>query len=402
MHPSQLRSAVDFRVGRLGYLLPLVSRSVWFHGEDVAAFERASRLIALVRKRVAHHRILLTSRQPAVYRWLVRRFPNDAVAPAPHADRFSAGRFLEKMKPSALILIESADGLGRTLRTKMSALDIPVRSVSLVARRGETDAAQRVLESLAPFLPRSSEQRTYDREWWQKGFLSRFSRTAFGTALARTLGRGRIESFEALNERLGKPKTILCLGNGPSSEDPRLRELPYDCLFRTNWLWKHRGVLDHPQFVFVGSFQTPLEVSECVFGFRDIESERAVLLRNLKRPWRRPIEYFTIERVNTLLHELDLPARPTSGVLMILVAAALRPQEIIIAGMDLFSHPDGRYPGDSLAENDYAQPHDRQVEVMLMRRILAEYPGTVRVLGDALSRELQTGETAAAFAEERV
>jgi hypothetical protein len=87
---------------------------------------------------------------------------------------------------------------------------------------------------------------------------------------------------------------------------------------------------------------------------------------------------------------------------MILVAAALRPQEIIIAGMDLFSHPDGRYPGDSLAENDYAQPHDRQVEVMLMRRILAEYPGTVRVLGDALSRELQTGETAAAFAEERV
>jgi hypothetical protein len=39
---------------------------------------------------------------------------------------------------------------------------------------------------------------------------------------------------------------------------------------------------------------------------------------------------------------------------------------------------------------------------MLMRRILAEYPGTVRVLGDALSRELQTGETAAAFAEERV
>lgn len=175
------------------------------------------------------------------------------------------------MKPSVLVVLDAGNGLGPITRTKISDLGIPIAPASF--------------DAIATFLPRSSE-RPYDRGWWQKGRLSRFSRTALGTALAENLGR-RLESFQALQKRLGQPQSILCLGNGPSSEDSRLGDLQYDCLFRTNWRWKHRKVLDHPQFVFVGSFQTPLEVSACVFGFRDIESERVVLLRNLKRPWRR-------------------------------------------------------------------------------------------------------------------
>ena len=46
-----------------------------------------------------------------------------------------------------------------------------------------------------------------------------------------------IESLPALRERLAGPARILCLGNGPSSEDPALRELAYDALFRVNHSW---------------------------------------------------------------------------------------------------------------------------------------------------------------------
>src|SRR5688572_21263527 len=127
---SKLRSAIGFRLGRRGFRLPLVSQSVWFHGPDEATFDRASTLIALVRRTPASHRVLLTSSGPDVCAWLAKRFPNDAVAPAPRGDRFSAARFLTRMKPSVLIQLASGEDLGRALRAKMSALRIPTVSVT--------------------------------------------------------------------------------------------------------------------------------------------------------------------------------------------------------------------------------------------------------------------------------
>src|SRR4029079_17608285 len=51
---------------------------------------------------------------------------------------------------------------------------------------------------------------------------------------------------------------------------------------------------------------------------------------------------------------LDLPVAsssegrdmPTNGARMIAAAAALQPKRLAIAGMDLYQHPGGRYPGD--------------------------------------------------------
>ena len=48
-----------------------------------------------------------------------------------------------------------------------------------------------------------------------------------------------LTDWAALNDRLGRPTTILCLGNGPSSEDPRIPP-EHDCLFRVNWVWRKR------------------------------------------------------------------------------------------------------------------------------------------------------------------
>ena len=61
-----------------------------------------------------------------------------------------------------------------------------------------------------------------------------------------------IATLEELKAELGHPETVMCLGNGPSSEDPRLGELPCDALFRVNHFWLARGVLTEPQLVFTG------------------------------------------------------------------------------------------------------------------------------------------------------
>ena len=86
---------------------------------------------------------------------------------------------------------------------------------------------------------------------------------------------------QRLSERLGRPATILCLGNGPSSEDPRLAGIAHDALFRVNWRWLERGLLTQPDMVFVGDLRTTSKVRDCVFGFRTVAWESEVLLRHL-------------------------------------------------------------------------------------------------------------------------
>ena len=46
------------------------------------------------------------------------------------------------------------------------------------------------------------------------------SRTALGRIVVANRCARRLNGWEALRQRLGCPETILCLGNGPSSEDP--------------------------------------------------------------------------------------------------------------------------------------------------------------------------------------
>src|SRR3546814_10756037 len=63
----------------------------------------------------------------------------------------------------------------------------------------------------------------------------------------------RIDDLDSLGEALGRPRTILCLGNGSSSEDPEIAGVQFDRLFRVNDLWVKRGLLTRPDMVFTGS-----------------------------------------------------------------------------------------------------------------------------------------------------
>src|SRR5690606_8822329 len=110
----------------------------------------------------------------------------------------------------------------------------------------------------------------------------------------------RIESVEALRDVLGTPQRILCLGNGPSSEEPALAEIRYDRLFRVNDRWLDRGFLAKPDMVFTGSRKTLSRVRGAIFGLSSIDIEEMLLRKWLPyAPFRR-LTYFTPERAGVL------------------------------------------------------------------------------------------------------
>jgi hypothetical protein len=129
-------------------------------------------------------------------------------------------------------------------------------------------------------------------------------------------------------------------------------------------------------------------VDDAIFGFWNVPLERAMLLRRLATRGPRPVEFVTMERVSPVIADVVWPARPTNGALAVLAAAALAPERLIVAGIDLFRHPDGRYPGDVLARNDYSHVHEMETDLGIIELALREYRGELIVLSDILRAEL--------------
>jgi hypothetical protein len=76
--------------------------------------------------------------------------------------------------------------------------------------------------------------------------------------------------------------------------------------------------------------------------------------------------------------------RPTNGVNMLAVAIALKPEKLVVAGIDLFQHPDGSYPGDVSTPNAYSPGHSRETELNCILRLFSEFRGEIVIVGDIL------------------
>ncbi|MEQ9123413.1 MAG: hypothetical protein RIM80_12705, partial [Alphaproteobacteria bacterium] len=79
-------------------------------------------------------------------------------------------------------------------------------------------------------------------------------------------------------------------------------------------------------------------------------------------------------------------AKPTNGFMMLATAVALKPRRLIVAGVDLYSHPEGAYPGDAGTQNAYAPAHDAAEErantlAMLERQLRAAGPDGLTLIG---------------------
>lgn len=325
------------------------------------------------------------------------------VEAAAHARPIVFGPYMSSQMAMVRQFLEAGAALQVSAESLTAALEELLRdrarreAIGDKARRvvaANAGATRRTIAALAPFLAKvrrfeiGTGRSTYSIHSGAKFLAKSLALTAPGQLLLGLRSR-RLEDFSAVQHRLGQPDTILCLGNGPSSEDPCLDHITYDCLFRVNWRWVERGRFDRPNVVFTGDRESLRRCPPTLFGFRTIDEELSVLAHTWFDRRRRRVEYFTAERLPLWLNR-DWGARPTNGAVMVAVAAALQPRRLVIAGIDLFGHAGGRYPGEA-AGNRYAPMHDRDVELAILREALARYSGDVCIISPVLQEALKRG-----------
>lgn len=209
-----------------------------------------------------------------------------------------------------------------------------------------------------------------------------------GAFLIDLLGGRPIGSLGALRARLGSPRTITCLGNGPSSEDPRLGGYQGATLFRVNWNYRRRNWMTAPHVVFTADSDLPPLRHRPILVFPTAAVGRAVLLRHalMLRP---PTPgYAFLDELDQPPADLSGPPIPTNGALMIALAAALQPQRMVIAGVDLYRHASGRYPGEEGAIDGYAREHSREADLRSIRSALTGFGGEIVHLSENLREAL--------------
>ena len=99
--------------------------------------------------------------------------------------------------------------------------------------------------------------------------------------LLRAAGSRELPTLVALRQALGSPETILCLGNGPTSESPAASAYAGATLFRVNWTWRERGVMARPDAVFTADPDLPPRHSRSILVFPRAEIARPILLQHL-------------------------------------------------------------------------------------------------------------------------
>ena len=419
---------------------PAGTPHIWVHGTGPTLAPEDRALLRSLRGYHPRYRLLLTSRDASARSWLRGEFPDDTVLEPPDGGDWHVRRVLGRLRPHALLFLDRPDDLGRAVFERarwwrfpvvlvggqaaelratrhglLEAIDhylVSSRDAALAlemlgippARVTITSPADAVLPSKAPGSADAAADPRFRLllpllrlDWSAQGtprprrggaaWLYRLLDSGPGRLAIRT-GARQLDSLDAVRVALGPCETILCLGNGPSSEDPRLSGVAFDALFRVNCSWRRRGSLTRPQVVFLGDAACLRLVDGCIFAFRTIEEEARLLTdRALHgRPGR--LRYLTVERLPVSINERRWTARPTNGAVMIATAAALAPKRLVIAGMDLFQHPAGAYPGDRATPNDYLLMHDRETELAIVNEALRRFRGEVTVLSEALAEGL--------------
>jgi hypothetical protein len=296
----------------------------------------------------------------------------------------SSGVGLDERRAGLLDLVERFIATDAAALSALAAAGIDSQRVVSVVDAAETATAA---DALSGLLRRDLKALRSERRVLRRA-IERLAVAAVDHPAARRLtGRGaeRIATLDDLAARLGRPRTIMCLGNGPSSEDPRLPALGYDALFRVNHLWQERGVLTDPTVVFTGSAETVRRVRGALIAISLIRHEGRLVLAGLTRRGGRPFRFVTAERLGILVPRRDWgEAIPTNGAYMLATAVALCPARLVVAGIDLFRHQGGAYPGDPTTPNAYTPRHAAELDERVILSTLATYRGELVIISDVL------------------
>jgi hypothetical protein len=340
-------------------------RTLWVGWGDDDPTPAAEHLLDELRIAFPRFRLLFTTASADLRDRLRERHEGSLALPPPFELGPFLGLFLTRLRVAGMLCFAGEGGVGPGPRAAGERRGLPVLEVE----PGTTRVAD-----LTPALRQDPKSRVRPARPWERRAL------AWRTT--------RFDTLESLAAALGRPETILCLGNGPSSEDPQLAQVQYDSLFRVNWEWKAKALLQNADMVFTGNARSFRELPSAIFGFQSAAAELNVLRHSL--PWRvfRPLRYATLEGLPTALGE-DWGAKPTNGAAMVALAAALAPRRLILAGIDLYAHPEGGYPWDPERANAYHAPHDRDVELAILERAFAGFDGEIVILSDVLRSSLE-------------
>lgn len=308
------------------------------------------------------------------------------------ADEAIAGVLMGRGVPRSCVVETGSVDRDETAKAPSSEVGQQRRHLEGVGSVEDRDrlATDRTRAAIADLLPDGPPLPRVAQDWRVATWRDRVGSSRLWGLACRPLTRRRVDSSSDLRDTLGRPRSILCVGNGPSSEDPCLAAIPHDCLMRVNWRWKTRGFLTSPHVVFVGDARTLSEVEGVVYGVWNRRMEQGLLLRHLLVRGPSLMRYFTMDRISPLIRDRDWPDRPTNGAMMVAAAAALAPERLVIAGIDLYRHAGGRYPGERLAVNAYARAHSAETDLAIIRTALSTYRGDLTVLGDPLKRAMES------------
>jgi len=262
-------------------------------------------------------------------------------------------------------------------RLALAGLDVEAGRMSASL----SDDDQPMLPESSGVLRRLAARRPPNRRPLQRLVLAAIENPRFGHVIA--MRARRLDSLQAFRRELGAPQTIMCLGNGPSCEDPLLDGHGCDALFRVNYRWRGRGKFTAADVVFTGQKRTLFSVRPHIFAFQTRRAEGQLVTHQIFNPLCRRMIYVTLERLGIVEGDWDA-IRPTNGATMIAAAIALEPRKLVIAGIDLFGDPAGAYPGDSATLNAYVPVHDPQLELRFILETLAKFKGELIIVGDVL------------------
>lgn len=356
---------------RFGWLARSPERSLWLVVDGPARFPAAERLARALDGRLGRLAFFATAASG-------ERSPAGLLLPAPKPFAAGVGLALRRLRTRAVIVIGPETAVSRALVGGAVRLGLAV-----FVWDGEgappDDLAGRIQAAV----------RANPRNTRLSGGRARLAERALAGRLPFALGARRLCGLADLRAALGAPETILCLGNGPSSNDPAAvaAAAAADAVFRVKHRWLKEGRVRRVDVVFTGAATTAARLPDAILMAQDRRTAGRIALARAWRTGWKPLRLGVVEEmVSGYAPAFGDGARLTNGAAMLATAVALAPRRLIVAGVDLYSHPSGAYPGTPETANAYAPAHDAARErahalAMLARQLGAAGPDSLRLIG---------------------
>lgn len=445
MFAKRLLARLGLDLESYGYIERRKGRSVVTLASDPEAISTIGDLLELIRENYPRNHVVFLAKDAAERNRLSEDFPGDRILAYPRTSGYAHGRIICKLSTQLLLVVgiperDLTRWLDQALRADTSVIMIDDGKIprwhEAIMRHVEPSLLQRIMlfvtrdpasiealgmagvatkkiyqlatdncskqSSATPLIERLQPALTTKKKpakYWRAQrrvsmtkIKQRAIESAFGQSLIARQYR-YIEDLSSLANDLGHPKSILCLGNGPSSEEPAIGTIAHDCLFRVNHRWLDRGLLTKPDMVFTGNRSSIGAIgSSVIFGLQDMPAKHRLTQECLV--FGKRLSLSTIECLGIVDVSAFSGFRPTNGAVMLATAVALQPKRLIVAGIDLFDHPKGSYPGDTQTPNAYTIGHDRNTELRFILQTLDRYDGELIIHGEVLAEHWRRHQAA--------